>query len=369
MTSTTGRVLVVDDDESMRAMLEQGLSSIGHQVVSCGTVLEALEIIERQDPEVLLTDLRLGGESGLDVCTRAMERSPRLPVVVMTGFGSMETAIAAIRAGAYDFVNKPVELLTLEMILSRAIRRRRLLDEVQRLREDSARAHDVDLEMIGESRSMRRLFDMIDRLRDSDATVLINGESGTGKELVARALHKSSGRRDGPFVAINCAAVPAELLESELFGHVRGAFTDARRAREGLFARANGGTLLLDEIGEMPLEMQPKLLRALQERRVRPLGANSEVEINVRLLAATNRDLESMIEEGEFREDLYYRVNVVQLRVPPLRSRGNDVLQLAQFFIDRIRERDGKPVQALSPSAAACLSSYDWPGNVRELEN
>jgi len=317
MKQATGRVLVVDDDESMRDMLEQALGGLGHTVCTCATLSEALDRIASDDPEVLLTDLRLRGESGLDVCQRAMERSPELPVVVMTGFGSMESAIAAIRAGAYDFVTKPVELTTLGLILQRAIRQRRLLDEIKRLRADGERRRAVDTKMIGESRAIRKVVSMIERLRETDATVLISGESGTGKELVARALHESSVHRDGPFIAVNCAAVPAELLESELFGHVRGAFTDARRARDGLFVRANRGTLLLDEIGEMPLEMQPKLLRALQERKVRPVGGNREVEFDVRLLAATNRDLESMVEEREFREDLFYRVNVVQLQVPP----------------------------------------------------
>ncbi len=367
MKQATGRVLVVDDDESMRDMLQQGLGGLGHTVSTCATGSEALEHIAKDDPEVLLTDLRLRAESGLDVCQRAMERSPELPVIVMTGFGSMESAIAAIRAGAYDFVTKPVELTTLNMILHRAIRQRRLLDEIKRLRADGRSSFDT--KMIGESRAIRKVFDMIERLRESDATVLISGESGTGKELVARALHASSVHRDGPFIAVNCAAVPAELLESELFGHVRGAFTDARRARDGLFVRANGGTLLLDEIGEMPLEMQPKLLRALQERRVRPVGGNREVAFDVRLLAATNRDLESMVEEREFREDLFYRVNVVQLQVPPLRARGTDILRLAQHFVDMYRERDRKEVQSLSPAAAKCLIEYDWPGNVRELEN
>lgn len=348
-------------------MLLQGLSAMGHTVSACASLGETLERIVQDDPEVLLTDLRLRGESGLDVCQRAMERSPELPVVVMTGFGTMESAIAAIRAGAYDFVTKPVELTALSMILNRAIHQRRLLDEIKRLRAGQRRSGDTKL--IGESRVIRKVVSMIDRLRESDATVLISGESGTGKELVARALHATSVHRNGPFVAVNCAAMPAELLESELFGHVRGAFTGARQAREGLFVQANGGTLLLDEIGEMPLEMQPKLLRALQERKVRPVGSNREVGFDVRLLAATNRDLESMVEEREFREDLFYRVNVVHLKVPPLRARGTDILRLAQHFLDMYRERDGKDVRSLSPAAAKCLLEYDWPGNVRELEN
>ncbi len=364
-----GRVLIIEDDALVRAYIERGLLGRGYRVTATAAPQQAIELVALEDPDVVLTDLRLGSESGLDLCARLLELNARLPVVIMTGYGNMETAIAAIRAGAYDFINKPIDLVPLDLVLERALRQRRLLDEVHRLRSRSTDADGRNLGMVGESPPMLRLFDMIHRLHDSDATVLISGESGTGKELVARALHQTSARRARPFVAVNCAALPSQLLESELFGHARGAFTDARRARHGLLAQADGGTILLDEIAEIPIEMQPKLLRALQERRVRPLGSNEEVSINVRVLAATNRDLEAMVEEQTFREDLYYRVNVVQLRVPPLRARGRGILTLAQHFIDKIRARDGKDVRRLSAGAGELIMQYDWPGNVRELEN
>ncbi len=364
-----GRVLIVEDDFDLRGFVARGLEALGYQTMSTETADEALVLIARDAPEVVITDLRLGPSiDGLELCKRALELSPHLPFIVMTGYGNMETAIGAIRAGAYDFINKPIDFVKLDLILTRALKHRRLLDEVSLLREQDG-ADRGTFGMIGESPPMRRMFDMIHRLRESDATVLISGESGTGKELVARALHSSNARASGPFVAINCAAVPAPLLESELFGHVRGAFTDARRARDGLLTRANGGTILLDEIGEFPLEVQPKLLRALQERRVRPVGSNREIPIDVRVLAATNRDLESMVEQQLFREDLYYRINVIELRVPPLRARGRDVLTLAQHMIDEMRAREGKAVRGLSAAAAACIVRYSWPGNVRELEN
>ena len=289
-------------------------------------------------------------------------------MVVMTAFGSMETAVAAIRAGAYDFVTKPFEMDDIALTLERALRHRALREEVKRLRravDDSRKFDDI----IGQSSAMEKAYDLLDRVADSDTTVLITGESGTGKELVARALHKRSPRNRGPFVAINCAAMPETLLESELFGHTRGAFTDARQARPGLFVKAQGGTLFLDEIGEMPMGMQAKLLRALQERTVRPVGGDVELPFDARLVAATNRDLETEVEEKRFREDLFYRINVVRINVPPLRSRGSDVLLLAQSFIERYSTAGRSKVKGMSSGAADKLLSYPWPGNVRELQN
>jgi len=287
---------------------------------------------------------------------------------VITAFGSIQTAIAAIRSGAYDFVTKPLEVDALALALERAIQHRRLSDEVRRLRQAVEETRRFGA-LLGTSPAMRRMYELLDRIADSSASVLIAGETGTGKELVARALHERGRRKAGPFVAVDCASLPEPLLESELFGHVRGAFTDAHAVRRGLFVQANGGALFLDEIGDLPLALQAKLLRALQTRCVRPVGANEEVPFDVNLIAATNRDLESAVEEGRFREDLYFRINVIHVEMPPLRARGGDVLLLAQHFVDRYAAQAGKRVTGLSPEAAERLLAYVWPGNVRELEN
>jgi DNA-binding NtrC family response regulator len=366
--ATQGRILVVDDDLAMAKMVQQGLGRRGYRVAAVTTAEAALTELAGGEFDVVLTDLKLDGQDGLSLCERAIGMCPDVPVVVMTAFGSMDAAIAAIRAGAYDFINKPVELEALAVAMRRAVDHRRLTAEVRRLRQTVARAEPPG-SMVGQSRAMRAVYDLVERVGPSDATVLILGESGTGKELVARGLHERSERRNGPFIAINCAAMPPTLLESELFGHMRGAFTDAKTSRDGLFVQATGGTLFLDEIGEMPPEMQPKLLRALQERRVRPIGASKEKEFDARIIAASNRDMDAEVEEGRFREDLYYRINVVGIKVPPLRARGHDILLLAQHFVDRIGRRMGKDVRRLTAEAARKLLDYDWPGNVRELEN
>jgi two-component system response regulator HydG len=327
----------------------------------------ALELLSLQHVDLALIDLRLGEADGLALCRQIVELRPNLPVVIMTGHGDMESVLGAIRAGAYDFITKPIDLEHLRLLISRALDHAALTSELKRLRE--AVREPRTMEMIGDSPAMQKVRSMIERVAESDATVLVTGESGTGKELVARALHFLGPRRNGPFIPLNCAAMPANLLESELFGHVKGAFTDARRGRDGLLVEANGGTLFLDEIGELPAEMQPKLLRALQEKRVRPVGANLEIEFDARLVAATNRDLESDVVGKRFRGDLFYRINVVRIHVPPLRARGRDILQLAQHFIEKISKRSGKPVRGLGSQAAAKMLDYDWPGNVRELEN
>jgi DNA-binding NtrC family response regulator len=310
----------------------------------------------------------MAGTNGLELCERIVANRPDIPVTVLTAFGSLDTAVAAIRAGAYDFITKPPQLDVLVHAVARAVQHRALGEEVKRLRSAAEEAWESG-DLLGQSPSMQRVIDVCQRVVDSDASVLIVGESGTGKELVARALHRRGRRHGGPFVAVNCAAVPEALLESELFGHVRGAFTDARAARPGLFVQASGGTLFLDEIGELPLALQPKLLRALQERAVRPVGADLEVPFDARIIAATNRDLESAVEEGRFRQDLYFRIDVLRVDIPPLRERGNDVLLLAQHFIDRCARKVGKPVVGLSPAVAKRLLDYPWPGNVRELQN
>ncbi len=365
------KILVVDDDVEMCRLLQSALGKRGWEVTSRQSAAEAIELLVDTDFDILCTDLNMKGIGGLELCARAVALRPDVPVVVITAFGSMETAIAAIRAGAYDFITKPFEVEALELTLQRAVQHRSLREEVKRLRRvvSETRAGDLALDLIGRSSAMARVHELIGRVAESEASVLITGESGTGKEVVARALHERSRRRAGPFVAINCAAMPEALLESELFGHAKGAFTDAMTARQGLFVRADGGTLFLDEIGDMPLGLQPKLLRALEERRVRPVGASQEVAFDARVLTATNRDLESAVEERRFREDLYYRVNVIHIQLPPLRVRGNDVLLLAQHFVETFAAVSGKKVSGISAAAAEKLLAYHWPGNVREVRN
>ena len=362
------RVLVVDDDRGMCELLEIGLRKRGFDVVWRTQPLAALHLLPEDNIEAIVVDLNMPGLKGTELCRRVLANRPDLPIILITAFGSMETAIDAIRAGAYDFLTKPFEVDALALALTRAVQHRALREEVKSLRRAVSSAQQFG-ELIGTSPAMRRVYDLVARVAETDVSVLITGESGTGKELVARAIHQKSARRDKPFVAVNCSALPEALLESELFGHAKGAFTDAHAARKGLFLQAEGGTLLLDEIGDLTLGMQPKLLRVLQERKVRPVGSDSEHAIDVRILAATNRDLEAAIEDHVFREDLYFRINVVQVNLPPLRSRSGDVLLLAQHILERCAARLGKRVVAISPKAAERLLGYTWPGNVRELQN
>jgi two-component system response regulator AtoC len=359
---------VVDDDPAMCSMVAANLSRRGYLVTTREVAGESFDLLRSSDFDVVVTDLQMRGMSGLELCERIVADRPDIPVIVITAFGSLELAIAAIRAGAYDFVPKPFEVDQLCIALDRAIQHRDLREEVRRLRDAASGPFRFD-EIVGDSSAMREVFELVRRVSDTEATVLITGESGTGKELIAHALHRRSRRADGPFVAINCAAVPDTLLEAELFGHLKGAFTDARSARSGLFLQASDGTLFLDEIGDIPLALQPKLLRALQERRVRPIGGDAEVPFDARIVAATNRDLETAVAEGRFREDLFYRINVIQLAVPPLRARGTDVLLLAQHLIQHFAQAAGKSIRGLSPAAAERLVTYTWPGNVRELQN
>ncbi|NQV22728.1 MAG: sigma-54-dependent Fis family transcriptional regulator [Rhodopirellula sp.] len=362
------RILIIDDDRSMCDLLEADLQARDFEVTTHTRPEDALDDLSGREFDVVLTDLKMPRIDGLEVCRQIVGNRPDVPVVVMTAFGSMETAIAAIRAGAYDFVSKPVELDVLALVLNRAIEHRELQEKVRVLSDAVAQAGSFG-ELLGESPRMQSLFDELSRVADTETSVLIVGESGTGKELVARALHARSRRQSQPFVAINCAALPEALLESELFGHKRGAFTDARSDRPGLFQQADGGTLFLDEVGEIPLALQPKLLRALEERTARPVGDDKEHPFDVRLVAATNRDLESAVEDGRFREDLFFRINVIQIDLPPLRSRGADVLLIAQHFIEQFARRSGREITGLSEAAARRLMDYAWPGNVRELRN
>ena len=363
-----GRICVIDDEQETCELLTSVLERAGYGVEAFTSAPAALQRVVATDFDLVLTDLGMNEMSGLVVCDRVLGARPGLPVIVITGQGSMETAIGALRAGAYDFLTKPVDPKLLTVAVARALRYRALTEEVRRLRH-AVSTGGRPVSVVGTSGAMVQVFDLIARVAPRDVTVLIHGETGTGKELVARAIHDASGRNAGPFVAVNCAAVPANLIESELFGHARGAFTDAKSARTGLFVEASGGTLFLDEIGELPIEVQPKLLRALQERVVRPVGANAEVPFDARIVTATNRDLEREVEDGRFREDLFYRVNVVKVDLPPLRERGGDVLALAQHFLNGLAARSGRPPLSVSPQAAERLLSYGWPGNVRELEN
>lgn len=362
------QVVVVDDDRAMCELLELGLGKRGFDVRPTTDPRKVLDLLQQGSVEAVVTDLNMPGKNGIELTRQVVGNRPDLPVIVITAFGSMTSAIEAMRAGAYDFVTKPLEVDALAIVLQRAIQHRALREEVKLLRQAVAvsKGHD---QLIGESQEMRQVFDLLTRIAEADVSILILGESGTGKELVARGLHARSPRKDQPFVAVNCSSLPEALLESELFGHTRGAFTDARNPRRGLFQQAHGGTLFLDEIGDLPLSLQPRLLRALQERKVRPVGSDSEVDVDVRVLAATNQDLERAVNEKLFRGDLFYRLNVVQLRLPPLRARGNDVLLLAQHFLDQAATRQSKRVERISTQAAERLLAYSWPGNVRELQN
>ncbi len=368
-TMAPPKVLVVDDDPELGALLSLELRRRGFQptIVTSGDA--ALARLAQEPPDVLVTDLDLGaGMNGLELCQHVAQRHPELPVVVITAHGSIERAVTAIRSGAYDFIAKPLDFQALALTLQRAVRLHALNEELGRLRRTVEETRRFG-ELLGTSAPMRELYALLDRVATSDISVLVTGESGTGKELVARALHQRSRRKDGPLVAINCSALPEPLLESELFGHVKGAFTDARAARAGLFVEASGGTLFLDEVGELPLGLQPKLLRALQERKVRPVGGTAEVPFDVRVVSATNVDLEEAVAQKRFRQDLYFRLNVVHVPLPPLRERGGDVLLLAQRFLEQAAALCDKRVTGLSLDVAERLMAWPWPGNVRELHN
>jgi two-component system response regulator AtoC len=362
------RVLIVDDDASMCELLAEGLGRRGFSVTWRTSPGEALSLLRSEDFDAVVTDMSMKDMSGLELCEKVVAACPDTPVIVITAFGSMETAIAAIRVGAYDYITKPFDIEQLMLSTRRAVQHRTLREEVTRLRRILSESRQFE-QIVGASEPMKRVFDLVDRVAGSESSVLITGESGTGKELVARALHQRSPRRDGPFVAISCAAMPEQLLESELFGHEKGAFTDARAAHDGLFIQGSGGTLFLDEIGDMPLSLQPKILRALQERKVRRVGGAAEIPFDARIVAATHRDLEEAVEEKRFREDLFFRINVIHIDLPPLRARGNDILLLAQHFLEHFAARSGRQVSGLAASTAEKLLAYDWPGNVRELQN
>jgi DNA-binding NtrC family response regulator len=362
------RALIVDDEPAECELVRDALSQAGFDAFSAQSSGHALELLTTRPFDVVLTDLNMPSMNGTDLCRRINEVAPHVPVVLVTAFGSIDSAVDAMRAGAYDFLTKPFDVDAVAIVLRRAVEHRALKCEVDALRRvvDTSQRYG---NLVGTSRAMQDIYSIIERVAQNDAPILITGESGTGKEVVAREIHTRGRHASGRFVALNCAAMPEALLESELFGHVRGAFTDARSPREGLLAAASGGTLLLDEIGDMPTGLQAKLLRALQERAVRPVGGTEEVPFDARIIVATNRDLEAAIEAGRFREDLYYRINVIHMELPPLRARGGDAITLAQNFLGDAAVRNGKPVPTLTSAAAEHLLAYDWPGNVRELRN
>ena len=354
------RVLIVDDDPPLCELLRLSLAEKGFSATTRASAEAALTTLSSREFDVMITDVRLPRMDGLELCRRVTAERPDLPVVVITAFGNLDSAVAAIRAGAHDFITKPVQIDEVGLVLERAAMRRGAPERA---------VVDFPEDLLGESEAMQCTRTLLARAAASDAPVLITGESGTGKELAARALHKAGKRSSGPFVAVNCAAVPETLLESELFGYVRGAFTDAKVARPGLFVQADGGTLFLDEIGEMAPHLQPKILRALQERVVRPLGASAELAFDVRVVTATNENLETAVTERRFRGDLFFRINVIPILMPPLRDRGQDVILLARRFMGLCAERHGKRVSGFSPEALVRLEAYRWPGNVRELQN
>ncbi|TNF50999.1 MAG: sigma-54-dependent Fis family transcriptional regulator, partial [Deltaproteobacteria bacterium] len=358
------KVLLIDDDASLRRVTEYSLHSAGFQVLSAVDGKQGLASFRADYPQVVITDIQMPGLSGYEVLQQIKAERPETVVIVITAYSSVEKAVEAMKQGAYDYLAKPFSRDELVMVVEKAFNLLGLQEENQRLRDQLE--HHVDFShMVGNSDAMQKVFDVVRKVAPTEAGVLITGESGTGKELIARAIHQGGGRSKEPFVAINCAAIPANLLESELFGHVRGAFTDAVRDRTGKFEQADGGTLFLDEVGEMPLELQPKLLRVLQEMEVEPIGGKVR-SVDVRIIAATNQDVELAIEEGRFREDLYYRLAIIPIELPPLRERPDDIPLLIEYFLKRYCAE--APV-SVSPAAFECLKAYLWPGNVRELQN
>ncbi|WP_447976969.1 sigma-54-dependent transcriptional regulator [Candidatus Nitrospira bockiana] len=361
-------VLVVDDEPEMRSLVQEVLQEHGYSVEVAESGREALKRLSEQGYGVVVTDLRMKEMQGIELLSEIKRSYPDVNVILMTAFGSVETAIEAMKQGAYDYLTKPVKNEELVLVTERAARDAALRREVGRLRREVLKEYSFH-QILGKSKAMRDLFDLIRRVADSPTNVLITGESGTGKELVAKAIHYNSDRRDAPFVPVNCAAIPEALLESELFGHVRGAFTDAKADKRGLFEEAHKGTLFLDEISELPLMLQAKLLRAIQEHEIRRVGATRPVSVDVRIIAATNLNLTEEVKGKRFREDLYYRLNVIEIRLPPLRERKEDIPLLVEAFLRRCAEAGRKPVQGISEPALALLIDYQWPGNVRELEN
>jgi DNA-binding NtrC family response regulator len=365
---SASKLLIVEDDPALAQALEALAVRDGYAPAVAMTVQDALVALEAGAVDVVLTDYQLPDGQGTRIIEHARQTDPRIAVVAMTAYGTVDLAVRLVRAGAYDVLTKPVEPSAVRAALARAIEARSLRGEVERLRRELASNSGIE-GLVGRSRALADIADLVRRVADNPSTVLVTGPSGSGKERVARALHQVSRRASRPFVAINMAAVPDALLESELFGHVKGAFTDAKTDKPGLFVQANGGTLLLDEVGDLPLGLQAKLLRVLAEREVRPVGATKSVAFDVRVVAATHHDLREAVKEGRFRQDLFYRLAVIELHVPPLKDRPDDVIPLAEHFLRRAAQHASRPIRGLSREASQLLVQYGWPGNVRELEN
>jgi len=362
------RVLVVDDDENLRWVLKTQLEDMGYAASTAEDGSQALAEIEKEPPALVLTDLRMPGLSGMDLLDKIRSEYPDMPVILMTAFGTIQSAVQAMRAGAYDYLTKPIDYEELGLVVSRVLEHFRLVEEVRSLRASLDRKYGFE-NIIGHSEALLTVLDTAARAAQSESTILIHAETGTGKELLARAIHYNSRRRERPFITINCGAIPRDLLESELFGHVKGSFTGAVAHKTGKVEMADRGTLFLDEIGEMPGELQVKLLRLIQQGELEKVGATSPVKVDVRFVAATHRNLRAMIEDGAFREDLYYRLAVIPLELPPLRDRAEDIPELVEHFFLRIREKQGRQGLALPPALLPRFQDYRWPGNVRELEN
>jgi DNA-binding NtrC family response regulator len=367
-TPTDFSILVVDDDPDMVSMLGDVLGDKGYRVLRAGSGDAALHLAATEHPDLLISDLRMSGMTGHQLQARLKSITPELPVVIITAFGSIQTAIESMRLGAFDYITKPFSNDELMLVVERALEDRRLRREVIRLRDELAERYGLET-IVSKSPRIRTQLELLRQVAQSAASVLFTGESGVGKDLFARALHYHSARRGGPLVAINCAAIPDSLLESELFGYERGAFTDARQAKTGLFQAAEGGTIFLDEIGEMPPGLQAKLLRVLEDHRVRPIGATRETPVDVRVVAATNSDLEAAISAGQFRADLYYRIAAVTIAIPPLRERTEDIPVLARHFAARAAAETGRKALTIDDDAIELLARHTWPGNVRELQN
>lgn len=366
--ATRFRILVADDERSIRELLAIVLRRDGYEVILAENGRTALNVLEQEPIDLLISDIKMPDMSGVEVLRAAKQVDQDILGIMITAFASTESAVEALRMGAYDYVSKPFDVDELKIIVRNALERRQLRQENLLLKRALQSSHQFS-SIVGRSETMLAVFKLIETVAPTNSTILVTGESGTGKELVARAIHFNSLRRDRPFVAVNCGALPEQLLESELFGHMRGSFTGASANKKGLVEVADRGTIFLDELGEMSPMMQVKLLRVLQERRFRRVGGTEEVEANIRVIAATNQDLAKMVADGRFREDLYYRVNVIQVQLPPLRDRQEDIPLLAGHFLEKFREQMGKNVASISQEAVGYLERYDWPGNIRELEN
>ena len=365
----TANILIVDDQESIRHFIARALSDEGHNVGTAGEGREALKLVEKEPPDLVLLDLRLPDMHGLDVLKEIKSSCPELPVVIMTAFGDVESAVRAMKLGAFDYINKPLNLEQLSLLVGRGLDSQKLWRELTHHRRQQSQRFSGDF-VRGSSPKIHAVFQMCEQVALSDSTsVLIQGESGTGKELVANMIHELSARKDKPFLEINCAAIPREILESELFGHEKGAFTDARQQKLGLLEMANGGTLFLDEVGEMTLNIQVKLLRVLERMTFRRVGGTKDIKVSVRIVSATNQDLQKMVKESAFREDLYYRLKVVPIFVPPLRERREDIPALVGHFVRELKAAGGGAGKRFEPAAISALQARPWPGNVRELRN